>query len=99
MQRLDETAVDADRPLAGACRLRIGGDEVARPRDFRGRGAKGGIGRVDLGRVDQGLAVETEIPRLSAGRGKTLRIIEVEMNPVEDRPAMRAPGEQYEAER
>ena len=50
---------------------------------------KGGVGRLDLRRVDQGLAVEAEFASLTAGSGKALGIVEVEMHAVEDRPAMR----------
>ena len=44
--------------------------------------------RRDRLRVDQGLAVEAELQALNTGRAKAVRILEIQMDSVEDRKPM-----------
>ena len=68
VQPLDHAAFDLDDPLAGIFRKVEGGDDLLRPGDlFRRRRERGVAGR-DLLRVDQRLAVETEIARPAGTR-------------------------------
>jgi hypothetical protein len=63
-------AVEHDDALAGGGRLGMGVDDSSRPFDFLAAWRKGEVGRRDLVRVDQGLAVEPQPAALPAGCAK-----------------------------
>ena len=74
MQCLDEAALEAEGAFPGRARLGIGGDQPARPRHLLGARRERLVGRPDLVRMDQRLAVKAEIAALPAGGGETFGI-------------------------
>src|SRR5205085_4211481 len=80
MQGFDQAAFETGGALAGGVCCRVGSDEPAGARDLLDGGRKDRIGRADLIRVDQGLAVKPELAALTAGGGKPLGVGEIEMN-------------------
>src|SRR5690606_20776454 len=84
MEIFDELAVDEEEALAGGDRLGVRGDDLARPRDVLIARREGAVGLVELLRVDERLAVESELASLPARIGEALGIVEVEMDAVED---------------
>ena len=98
VQVLDHAAVDGDDALAGGLGLLEGGDDAAGLLDLLGARGEGGVARLDLARVDEGLAVEAEVAALLALGEEAGLVLDVVVDAVEDHLAGGPGGEQAEAE-
>jgi len=84
VQTLDHAALDLQHALVFVLgQIERGNDLTRRFYLFRAR-REGRVARLDLARVNERLAVETEIARLPAFRGETLRIADVVVDAVEN---------------
>src|SRR5271169_1011065 len=99
MQVFDELAVDQHHAFAGTLGLGICRDDAARPGDLLRTRREGGIGRFDLLRVDQRLAVETELTPLATGERKTLVVRQIEMDAVQGCKSVCASSKQSKLKR
>ena len=85
-------------PSAGRLGLLEGGDDAARLLHvLRARG-EGGVARLDLAGVDEGLAVEAEVAALLALGEEAGLVLDVVVDAVEDHLAGGPGGQQAEAE-
>src|SRR6476661_9752365 len=90
VQPLHHLAVELDRAARGVLRSIECRDDLAGMRDLLRRRREDRVAGHDLARMDQGLAVETEIARLRAFQRKAVGIAEVAVGSIENFEAMGA---------
>src|SRR5215472_3025812 len=90
VQPLDHAALDLDDAFVAVLRQIERGDDLARRLDLLGRRRERGVAGFDLPRMDQRLAVETEIARLPAFGGETFGVAEIVVDAVQNVEAVGA---------
>src|SRR5215207_3181597 len=81
---LDHAAIDRDDALASGLGLLEGRDDDLGMLDLVVRGCEGRVGRSDLVRVDQSLAVESEVATLLSLCEESFLVLHVVVDAVED---------------
>ena len=92
MQAFDHAVADADRALALSVGGGEGSDDLTGPGDLFGLGGEGGVGGLDLGWMDQALAVEAEGAGLFRFGGEAVSVGDVVVDAVEDQKVVGACG-------
>jgi len=90
MQPLDHLSIERDGTLVPVFGNRECSDDAARRFHLVRRRRKDFVARGDLGRMNQGFAVEAESARAQAFRVKTFRIRDAVVNAIDDRQPVRA---------
>ena len=98
MQALGHAAFDADGALAGVFWQGVGGDHGLGEGEVRLGGRIYAVADLDLARVDQGLAVKAEVDALLADGRKTVVVVDVVIDPVEDGQVVGAGGGDRQAQ-
>src|SRR5262245_10548545 len=84
MQSLDHTAIKRDHAFVLVLRKIEGRDDLAGLRDLLGAWRESRVGTSDLARMDQRLAVKTEVARLATLPREPFRVGDVVVNAIED---------------
>src|SRR3954453_4376835 len=92
MEALDHAAVHRDRASARVLRPVEQCDDLAGALDLFGGGSKDRVGRANLVRMDEGLAVEAEIPTLLAFGPEPVLVLKRVVDSVHDVEFMRPRG-------
>src|SRR4051812_18372620 len=77
VQALDHPTIDGDDAVPGGLRLLVSRHDLAGVRDLVIRRAEHVVGRTDLRRMDQRLAVETHFPTLSSLGSEAVFVLDV----------------------